>query len=57
MVNIADEKRKILDGTYPSRVIMGRQNKHIEGTIELLYIIPKQAFILYLLMRKEEFEL
>jgi len=34
MVNIADEKRKILDGTYPSRVIMGRQNKHIEGTIE-----------------------
>ena len=34
MANIADERRKILDGTYPSRVIQGRQNKHIEGTRE-----------------------
>ena len=34
MINIADEKRKILDGTYPSRIIEGRQNKHIEGTRE-----------------------
>ena len=31
---IEDERRKILDGTYPSRVIQGRQNKHIEGTRE-----------------------
>jgi len=28
------ERRKILDGTYPSRIIKGRQNKHIEGTRE-----------------------
>ena len=34
MINISDEKRKILDGTYPSKVITGRQNKHIEGTRE-----------------------
>jgi len=34
MIDIADEKRKILDGTYPSRIIAGRQNKHIEGTRE-----------------------
>jgi hypothetical protein len=33
-MNIADERRKILDGTYSSRVIQGRQNKHIYGTIE-----------------------
>ena len=33
-MNVADERRKILDGTYPSRVIQGRQNKHIEGTRE-----------------------
>ena len=33
-MNIADEKRKILDGTYPSRIIIGRQNKHIVGTRE-----------------------
>ena len=33
-IDIADERRKILDGTYPSRVIAGRQNKHIEGTRE-----------------------
>jgi len=33
-MNITDEKRKILDGIYPSRIIMGRQNKHIEGTVE-----------------------
>ena len=34
MIDIADEKHKILDGTYSSRVIAGRQNKHIEGTRE-----------------------
>ncbi|MCL2773870.1 MAG: hypothetical protein FWD71_11020 [Oscillospiraceae bacterium] len=34
MKDIADERRKIIDGTYPSRVIMGRQNKHIERTRE-----------------------
>ncbi|MCL2634802.1 MAG: polymorphic toxin type 50 domain-containing protein [Oscillospiraceae bacterium] len=28
------ERQKILDGTYPNRIIQGRQNKHIEGTIE-----------------------
>ncbi|MDR2167349.1 MAG: hypothetical protein LBE35_05810 [Clostridiales bacterium] len=28
------ERRKILDGTYPSRIIRGRQNKHIAGTKE-----------------------
>jgi len=33
-VNIADEKRKILDGTYPSKVVLGRQRKHIQGTKE-----------------------
>ena len=31
---IQDERRKILDGTYPSRVIDGRQRKHIDGTVE-----------------------
>jgi hypothetical protein len=28
------ERQKILNGIYPSRVIAGRQNKHIEGTTE-----------------------
>ncbi|MCL2634912.1 MAG: polymorphic toxin type 50 domain-containing protein [Oscillospiraceae bacterium] len=28
------ERQKILDGTYPNRIIQGRQNKHIEGTKE-----------------------
>ena len=32
--DVADERRKILDGTYSSRVIQGRQNKHIPGTTE-----------------------
>ncbi|MCL1832564.1 MAG: polymorphic toxin type 50 domain-containing protein [Oscillospiraceae bacterium] len=32
--DIEAERRKILDGTYPSRIIQGRQNKHIEGTTE-----------------------
>jgi hypothetical protein len=35
--NVADvqaERRKILDGTYPTKVIAGRQRKHIEGTRE-----------------------
>ena len=31
---LEEERRKILDGTYPTRVIQGRQNKHIEGTRE-----------------------
>ena len=34
MIAIAEERRKILNGTYPSRIIVGRQNKHIEGTRE-----------------------
>ena len=34
MKNIADERRKIIDGTYPAKIIAGRQNKHIEGTQE-----------------------
>jgi len=33
-MDIADERRKILDGTYSSKVIQGRQNKHIQGTVE-----------------------
>ena len=33
-MNIDDERRKILNGTYSSRVIQGRQNKHIVGTVE-----------------------
>jgi len=32
--DIEAERRKILDGTYPLRIIAGRQNKHIEGTRE-----------------------
>jgi len=31
---VCAERRKILDGTYPVRVVQGRQNKHIEGTRE-----------------------
>ena len=34
MTDIAEERKKILDGTYPSKIIQGRQNKHIEGTAE-----------------------
>ena len=34
MIDIAEERKKIMDGTYPSRIIAGRQNKHIEGTRE-----------------------
>ena len=34
MSDIVDEKRKILDGTYSSRIVEGRQRKHIEGTLE-----------------------
>jgi hypothetical protein len=33
-VNQESERQKILNGTYPSRVVQGRQNKHIEGTRE-----------------------
>jgi len=29
-----EERRKILDGTYPSKIVAGRQRKHIPGTIE-----------------------
>ena len=29
-----EERRKILDGTYPSNVRQGSQNKHIQGTKE-----------------------
>jgi len=32
--NAEAERRKILDGVYPSRIVRGRQNKHIEGTRE-----------------------
>ena len=28
------ERQKILDGTYPSNIMQGKQNKHIEGTHE-----------------------
>ena len=34
MIDINEERKKILDGIYPSRIISGRQNKHIEGTKE-----------------------
>ena len=34
MIDINEERKKILNGIYPSRVISGRQNKHIEGTKE-----------------------
>jgi len=33
-MEIERERQKILDGTYPSRVVKGRQNKHIQGTRE-----------------------
>jgi len=33
-MEIEIERQKILDGTYPSRVVQGRQNKHIQGTRE-----------------------
>ena len=33
-IHIDEERKKILDGTYPSKVIDGRQRKHIEGTKE-----------------------
>ena len=32
--NYPDERRKILDGTYPTKIVLGRQRKHIAGTIE-----------------------
>ena len=44
-MNIADERRKILDGTYPSRVIQGRQNKHIPGTTEFAQNQAKMRLI------------
>ena len=34
MFNEEIERQKILHGTYPSRVIQGRQNKHIAETRE-----------------------
>ena len=33
-IHIDKERKKILDGTYPFKVIDGRQRKHIEGTKE-----------------------
>jgi hypothetical protein len=32
--DIEAERKKILDGTYPARIIWGRQRKHTEGTRE-----------------------
>ena len=32
--NYPEERRKILDGTYPTKIIAGRQRKHIAGTVE-----------------------
>jgi len=40
-VSIADEKRKILDGTYPTKVVAGRQRKHILGTREFAQNLQK----------------
>ena len=33
---VAEERQMILDGTYPSRIVQGRQNKHIMGTYEFV---------------------
>jgi hypothetical protein len=30
------ERKKILDGIYPSKIVKGRQNKHIPGTKEFV---------------------
>ena len=32
--NENEERQKILSGEYPSRIVQGRQNKHIPGTKE-----------------------
>jgi hypothetical protein len=34
--DIEAERKKILDGTYPARIIQGRQNKHIKGAREFM---------------------
>ena len=34
MGSVETERKKILDGSYSSRVIRGKQRKHIEGTRE-----------------------
>ena len=33
-MNYPEERRKISDGTYPLRIVPGRQRKHIPGTKE-----------------------
>jgi len=40
-LDIAEEKRKILDGTYPTKVVAGRQRKHILGTREFAQNLQK----------------
>jgi len=32
--NYPDERKKILDGTYPTKIVLGKQRKHILGTVE-----------------------
>jgi hypothetical protein len=32
--NYPDERRKIMDGTYSTKIVLGRQRKHILGTVE-----------------------
>jgi len=34
MIDINEERKKIIDGTYSAKIVSGRQNKHIEGTKE-----------------------
>jgi hypothetical protein len=38
---VKDERDKILDGTYPDKIIAGRQRKHILGTKE--FVQKRQA--------------
>jgi hypothetical protein len=32
--NYPEERQKILDGTYSSKIVAGRQRKHVLGTVE-----------------------
>ena len=34
MLDVETERKRIIDGEYPTRVIQGKQRKHIKGTIE-----------------------
>jgi len=34
MFHAEDERRKIKNGTYPIRIIYGKQRKHMPGTYE-----------------------